>query len=429
MRPPGRIAAAIDVLSAVSDRHRPAVDALKDWGNAHRFAGAGDRSAIGNLVHDALRWRASGAFRMGEDTPRAVVLATLAFRWGLAPQEIEQHFSGERFAPPPLSDGERAALASDRLGEAPDAVRADVPAWAAESLEANFGEDWVAEAEALARRAPVDLRVNTLKADREKVLKALAPLGARPTALSPWGVRLEPGTGFARGPNVTREEGYRRGWFEIQDEGSQVCAALVFPRAGEKVLDYCAGAGGKTLALSAMLDNRGQVHAYDADMNQLAPIYERLRRAGTRNVQVHRPNADLADLSGRMDRVLVDAPCTGSGTWRRRPDAKWRVTPEALERRLEEQAAALDGAAPFVRPGGFLVYVTCSVFPEENEGTVAAFLERHDGFQPVSAGEAFEELFGTDGPQPWSADGDSLTLTPAATATDGFFLAVLERIT
>ena len=427
MTPSGRIAAAIDVLSAIERTHRPTVEALKDWGTAHRFAGAGDRSAIGPLVHDALRWRASSAFRMGEDTPRALVIGTLAFRWRRPAAAVEGLFSGERHAPEPLTAAERTAIAADRLAEAPAPVRADVPDWIAPSLEAGFGAAWIAEAEALAARAPLDLRTNTLKADREKVLKALERLGARPTPISPLGVRLAPGTGFDRSPNVVREEGYQRGWFEIQDEGSQVCAALAAPAPGEQVLDYCAGAGGKTLALSAALDNRGQVHAYDADPNQLAPIFERLKRAGTRNVQVHRPDADLSALEGRMDRVLVDAPCTGSGTWRRRPDAKWRLSPEAVARRLAEQRTVLDGAARFVRPGGRLVYVTCSVLPEENAAQVAAFLGRDDRFRPVPADGPWDALFGAEVPQPRPEDRGGLTLTPAATGTDGFFLAILER--
>jgi 16S rRNA (cytosine967-C5)-methyltransferase len=227
---------------------------------------------------------------------------------------------------------------------------------------------------------------------------------------------------------MTREEAYQRGHVEVQDEGSQVAALLVYSRPGEQVMDLAAGAGGKTLALAAQMDNRGQVHATDADPGQLAPIYERLKRAGARNVQVHRPDAALAALEGRMDRVLVDAPCSGSGTWRRRPETKWRLTPDAIARRIEEQDAVMDAARAFVRPGGYIVYVTCSVLPQENEARVDDFLARSPDFAPVSAGEAWEEIVGVGGPKPWSADGMSLTMTPAATGTDGFFLAVLERM-
>jgi 16S rRNA (cytosine967-C5)-methyltransferase len=194
-------------------------------------------------------------------------------------------------------------------------------------FEENFDDEWVAEASALSERAPLDMRVNTLKADRDKVQKQLAKFGAKPTKIARHGLRIAPGKGPDRLPNVQAEPAFQKGWFEIQDEGSQIVADLVFAQPGEQVFDYCAGGGGKTLALSAALDNKGQVHAWDADKSRLAPIFDRLKRAGTRNVQVHAADADLSPLEGRMDRVLVDAPCTGSGTWRRNPDAKWRLQP------------------------------------------------------------------------------------------------------
>jgi len=235
-------------------------------------------------------------------------------------------------------------------------------------------------------------------------------------------------TPFARQPNVQAEEAFQKGRFEIQDEGSQIVSDLIFARAGESVLDFCAGAGGKTLALSAMMENKGQVHAYDSDKNRLAPIYERLKRADTRNVQVHTPDDDLSALAGKMDKVVVDAPCTGTGTWRRRPDAKWRLDQKNLEERLLQQEEVLSEAAPFVRAGGHLIYITCSVLPEENENQVYAFVEDNPEFELVSAGEVWEDLFGYDKPSPWSSDMKTVTLTPASTNTDGFFFAVMERI-
>ena len=226
---------------------------------------------------------------------------------------------------------------------------------------------------------------------------------------------------------MTADQAYQKGWFEVQDEGSQVVSDLVFAQPGEQVLDFCAGAGGKTLALAAQMENRGQVHAYDSDRNRLKPIHERVRRAGARNVQVHEPGADLSALVGKMDRVLIDAPCTGSGTWRRRPDAKWKLTPEQLEARLVEQDEVLSEAAPFVKPNGYLCYVTCSVFPEENEARVQTFMEDNPSFELLSAGEAWQDLFGFEKPQPWSSDMMSVTLTPQTTRTDGFFFAVMGR--
>ncbi|MCB1385103.1 MAG: RsmB/NOP family class I SAM-dependent RNA methyltransferase [Nitratireductor sp.] len=426
MRLGGRVQAAIEVLEDMAARKRPASEALKDWGLSHRFAGAGDRAAIGNLVYDTLRKQASAAWLMEDDGPAATVFATLQRDWGTGLADLQQAFADDKFAPEiPVEALERAKTRD--LAFADPHIEADLPEWCVASFEENFEEEWVAEARALAGRPPLDLRVNTLKADRDKVLKSLDAKEAKKTVIARHGIRIPPGSGARRLPNVQAEAGYQKGWFEIQDEGSQIVADLVYARPGEQVLDYCAGAGGKTLALAAAMENSGQIHAHDADRNRLAPIWERLKRAGVRNAQVHQPKDDLSPLKGRMDRVLVDAPCTGSGTWRRRPDAKWRLTPDLLETRQSEQAAVLDAAKDFVKPGGFLVYVTCSVFPEENEQQVYAFGERHTGWELVSVGEVWQDLYGFDKPQPWSSDLDCITLTPASTATDGFFIAVMQR--
>lgn len=429
MRLPGRMGAAIEVLTDIETRHRPASEALKDWGVSHRFAGAADRAAIGNLVYDALRKRLSAAHLGGADTPRAIVLATVVSQWGETPEALQAAFTGDRFAPDALSEAEITALGRpEPFAGAADHVRADMPEWIAPMLAANFADEWIAEARALALRPPLDLRVNTLKATRDKVLAALGRHDPRPTSIAREGIRIAPGRRDARTPNLRSEPGYAKGWFEIQDEGSQIVADLVFARPGEQILDYCAGGGGKSLAFAAAMENRGQIYAFDRDRQRLSPIYERLRRAGARNVQVRPPDeASLQDLVGRMDRVVVDAPCSGSGAWRRRPDTKWRLTPEGLERRLVEQEEALSEAAGFVRPGGYLVYITCSVLPAENEGQIEAFLAEQPGFSLVSAGEVWQELFGFDKPRPWSADLNSVTLTPASTDTDGFYFAVMAR--
>ena len=223
--------------------------------------------------------------------------------------------------------------------------------------------------QALATRAPLDIRANTLKATREQVQDGLAHLAPVWTPHSPVGLRVALGED-GRGPALHSEPEFLKGWFEIQDEGSQLAALLTGVKPGEQVVDLCAGAGGKTLAMAALMANKGQIHATDTDARRLAPIHERLARAGARNVQVRTPRgrADaVADLDGTADCVLVDAPCTGSGTWRRNPDSKWRLRPGSLEVRRKEQDAVLDRAARLVRPGGRIVYVTCSVLPEEND--------------------------------------------------------------
>lgn len=427
MRLSGRIAAAIDVLSDIEARRRPVSEALRDWGLSHRFAGAGDRAAVGNLVYDALRRRSSLARRMGEESPWALAMGAAIFDWGEDPERLNQAFADDRYAPAAIPEERLQAIRSADLATAPDHVRGDLPEWLAPHFREAFGEDWVAEAAALAERPPLDLRVNTLKADRDKAHRQLARLGAEPTRISPVGLRIASVEGARRHPNVQVEEAYQRGRVEVQDEGSQICALLAGARPAEQVLDFCAGAGGKTLALAAAMGNKGQVFAHDADRNRLAPIFERLKRAGARNVQVASPGGPLADLRNRMDRVLIDAPCTGVGVWRRRPDAKWRLSPESLVNRIAEQDAVLDEASGFVRPRGFLIYATCSLLPAENQQRVDAFLGRSADFTQEPIEPAWREHF-PDVPYPGQIGGPGLILSPRRTATDGFFVALLRRI-
>ena len=427
MKPAGRLQAAIEVLGDIEQRHRPASLALAEWGRGHRFAGSGDRAAIGNIVYDALRHRASITWRMGNDEPRSLALGVMVFHWGETSQSLSEMFDGDAHAPEALSDAEIKALTKSTIDNAPGWVQADIPEWLEEAFVENFSEDYIVEGRALALRPPTDFRINTVKATLDKVLKPLSRFNLEPTALSPVGLRIAPSKGPARTPNLQPEAAYQKGWVEVQDQGSQVCSLLVYAQPGEQVLDYCAGAGGKTLAMAAAMENKGQVFAYDADRNRLKPIYERLKRAGTRNVQVRGADESLEDLVGKMDRVVVDAPCTGSGVWRRRPDAKWRLTPDALEKRLVEQAQVLKEASRYVRKGGYLCYITCSVLMPENEGQVSGFLEAHEDFELLSAGEVWEELFPDANLKPWSSDECTITLTPASTGTDGFYFAVLGR--
>jgi 16S rRNA (cytosine967-C5)-methyltransferase len=261
-------------------------------------------------------------------------------------------------------------------------------------------------------------------------LKALTRFAPVPTPLSPLGVRLPAPEGPNRQPNVEAEIGHGRGWYEVQDEGSQVSALMANASPRQQVLDICAGAGGKTLALAAAMRNTGQIFAYDEDALRLRPILERLKRAGVRNAQVLPAGASeaLAALGARFDLVFIDAPCTGTGAWRRRPDAKWRLRPANLEQRRAEQSALLEAAAALVKPGGRLIYVTCSVLPEENGDQIGAFLANHPAFATLPWRDAWAA--GVGGEAPSSADGSetSLLITPARHGTDGFFIAVLARV-
>jgi 16S rRNA (cytosine967-C5)-methyltransferase len=425
MRLGGRLQAASEVLADMRSRKRPLAQSLKDWGNGHRFAGSGDRSAIGNLCYDALRLAGSSAWLAKSDDPMSAVLGGVLRLQGMAVSDLKAALEGDKFAPDLPADDVLEALQKAELTDAPEHIRADIPEWLVPSFEANFAEDWILEAQGLAKRPPLDMRANTLKVGRDKLAKAFK--GAQPTTIARHGLRIAPVDGDRRHPNVTVEAAYQQGRFEIQDEGSQIVSDLVFARPGEQVLDFCAGAGGKTLALAALMENKGQIHAWDADKNRLAPIHDRLKRAGVRNAQVHKAGQLPEILEGKMDRVVIDAPCTGSGTWRRRPDTKWKLTPEQLEMRVEEQETVLANAKDYLRVGGFLIYITCSVLPEENENQVYAFTEANPEFELLSAGEVWQDLFGFDKPTPWSSDMKTITLTPASTGTDGFFFAVMVR--
>lgn len=428
MRLGGRLAAAIEVLEDVERRHRPVAEALKDWGLSHRFAGAGDRAAIGNIAYDALRRLRSSSWRLDSDSPRAAAIGALLSEMRLAPEALNAALDGDRFAPAPLSNDELALLSTRDLASVPPAVQADCPDWCAPLLEEAFGPGWQSEGRALAERPPLDIRANTLKADRAKVLGELAGTGAAATRLAPDGIRIPPIEGDGRHPNVQAEPAFQKGWFEIQDEGSQIVARLTGAQPGMQVLDFCAGAGGKTLALSAQMDNRGQIFAYDAEKARLAPIFERLRRNENRNVQVASRPDELAPHRGQMDLVLVDAPCTGSGTWRRRPDAKWRLSRRQLDARLAEQASILDAASEYVRPGGRLAYVTCSFFSEENRSQLENFLARKTGFAPVNHAALWNDAFPT-GAGAARVDADAgVLLSPGLSGTDGFYFAAVARL-
>jgi 16S rRNA (cytosine967-C5)-methyltransferase len=408
LRDPGRIAAAIEILDAYAERPLPISVLIQDWGRRARYAGSKDRAFVRGLCLDVLRrWRSTGA---SEDRRRGVaVLLREVWRW---PEDrIGEAFAGEH-GPGPLSEEEQTATLTPAL---------DLPPVLSER------EDGERISKALAERAPVDLRVNLLKGDRAKALKATGSLGAAETPLSPIGLRIAPAQAAEKGPGVTVIPAYGKGLVEVQDEGSQLTVLACGDLRGKQVMDYCAGGGGKTLALAAQMANTGQIFAYDSDPQRLAPIHERLRRAGARNVQVLPPQEPerLGALRGSMDLVFIDAPCSGSGTWRRHPDAKWRLSEEHLGQRQEEQDQVLREASAYVRPGGVIVFVTCSFLESENEERVQAFTGEWPEFkitEPLAGDD--EELGARLLPY---VQGNALRLAPWSSGTDGFTLMRLVR--
>ncbi len=451
MTPAARLAAAIDLLAALEAEPRKPADAIAhEFFRARRFIGGGDRRAVSDRVWGAVRQRlrldwwlarvgaAPGAApqRGRRGAPaldpaarlRAAAHMLLVERAPLS--AVGGAFNGDRYAPPPLNAAEQGvlrALADQPLvvPEMPEGVRLNLPDWAMPGLRARFGEELAAEAAAMDGPAPLDLRANLLKTTREGAAAALAAEGieAEPTPLSPWGLRVPAG----RGAPVTGTQAFRQGLVEVQDEGSQLVAALADARPGQRVCDLCAGAGGKTLAMAAAMGNRGRITACDVSAPRLEGAVRRLRRAGVDNADRHLlvPGDRWAKRrAGVFDRVLVDAPCTGTGTWRRNPDARTRTGAEDLRELLAKQSEILSMSADLVRPGGRLVYASCSLLPEEDEGQVDAFTARRPEFVPLPLAEAWAAA-GLAGPPP--AAGPFLVLSPARHGTDGFFCAVLQR--
>jgi len=424
----GRFSAAIEVLEAIFDKHNSAAAALHDWGRSHRFAGSGDRSAIGNLVYDALRQKNSVAFKMGDDTPRSLVLGVARFIWGLEVAEI-QEATDDKFGPDSLTDAEVEIFNAAHDGKVPRWVAGDYPQWLDPSLKWAYGDDVIEQGAALACRAPVDLRVNTLKATREQVLEALEKQGAKEGPFVETSVRINAPENAGRTPNVEVETAHGKGWYEVQDTASQIVAGLAAPTPNDVVMDLCAGAGGKTLALAAAMNNNGKIYAHDRDKRRLRPIFERVARAGATNVEVigAEEKGRLFELKDQMDLVLLDAPCTGVGAWRRKPDSKWRLSPATLEQRIKDQKAVLESGANLTKPGGRLVYITCSLLPEENNDQVAFFLKHHKNFKLIPYTTMWKTAFNTQAPK--SADGneETLTMSPYSHDTDGFFIAIMEK--
>jgi 16S rRNA (cytosine967-C5)-methyltransferase len=434
--PSARLAAAIEILDEIARSRGPADGAIKAWGRNHRFAGSKDRRAIAEHVYVALRARARSQWRMGDDGGRALVLGAMAER---PPEAIDLLFTGGAHGPAPLNDDERTRLSSPPDVQ-PDWVEAGIPEWIAPFFQVQFGDDWIAEGQAaILDRAPVDLRVNALCGPVDKALNLLKHEGVEPerTPFSAWGLRLP--AGFAT--DVHTLKAFTTGWVEVQDEASQIAAWLAGAKAGDLVIDYCAGGGGKTLALAASAppplrgggENPIRLIASDIDQKRLDAMQERLLRAGAK-VEVRRLGAQgegIDDLEGQADLVFVDAPCSGSGTWRRHPEAAWRLTPETVTRLAAIQQAILARAARLVKSGGRLVYATCSMLDAENGQVAAAFAAAHPAFTPVPAAEALETSNLTDAARARLAalanGGHTLQLTPRRTGTDGFFAALFQR--
>ena len=437
MKPAARTLAAIDLLDRLDEPDNIPVDKLlADWGRQNRFAGSKDRSAIATKVYGVLRRRGQLDWWLqragGDISNRSRMLVWYRFRRDMPMERIEENFDGTNYAPEKLTEREKRVLIELEgqqimHGCQPIAAKGNIPDWLEDKMTRLYGNQVVEHLAAFNQEAPVDLRVNTLKSSRSAAMKALEgeEITVDPTRFSPLGLRLD-----KRQP-LSGTKSFRDGLVEVQDEGSQLAALLVDAKPGHKVVDFCCGAGGKSLAMAAEMENKGRIIACDVSEARLKRATQRFKRAGVFTVETRTLTSErdkwikrrAGKLDGGFNRVLVDAPCSGSGTWRRNPDQKWRTTAQDLDELAKLQASILDSSARLVSPGGRLIYVTCSIFEEENEAQVEKFLAENSSFflHPI------HKIWGEKFPSPCPTDADTLRLNPLDHGTDGFFVAVMER--
>lgn len=435
MTPAARLQAVIDLLETqASQAGRPADAIMKGYFSQRRYIGAKDRTAIAETFYDVLRHRARLGWWLSDtgraEMPRAQVLAYLALVGGDSAQTIIRLFDGRKYHPAPLDRDEhgivQALPGKPLMPEAmPAEIRVECPPWAAASLRRALGDSFEAEMAALNASAPVGLRANLAKTTVDEARAALAQEGIEtaPMAYSPVGFTV------AKRPPLGNSPAFKAGLFEVQEEGAQLASLLVGARPKMQVIDFCGGTGGKTMAMAMQMNNKGRVVLADVNEGRLKRGKERLRRAGLDNVEprtlAHERDRWIAKHKGKFDRVLLDVPCSGTGTWRRNPDSRWNHAGPGLGEVTDMQARILHSAARLTKPGGRLIYVTCSLLPEENREQIEAFLADWPDYRRLPISPIWAETLGGDAPD---GAADDLLLTPNRHGTDGFYIAILERI-
>jgi 16S rRNA (cytosine967-C5)-methyltransferase len=436
MTPAARLAATIKIMDGILHAQKPSDQIMHTYLQQRRYIGSKDRKAIATLVYTLLRhYGRLSWWCLKQEVPptgRIYLLLWMALGEQSSVDEIYDAFSGLDYAPDRLNQTEQNLLKKVHgkklhAKDMPDGIRHECPPIHQHALQNLWGADFATEMQALDSEAPLDIRVNTLKATRDEVFVRLQQDGfdVSLTPLSPIGIRVQGRPPFSVHPL------YKQGWFEIQDEGSQLLSLLSGVKQGEWGTDLCAGAGGKTLALAALLKNKGRLWACDIEARRLENSKLRIRRAGVDCVELQ-PLKDMRDPwlkrhQGKCDFVLVDAPCSGTGTWRRSPFSRWQQLGPSLQDVIEMQHTAIEAAAPLLKKGGRLIYATCSLLPQENHKQVEKFLETHDDFKPVPLADMWARV--TDLPVPDALDLSKhlLALTPAKHNTDGFFVSVIEK--
>ena len=434
MSPGAQISAAIELLEKIWWTTLPAPKVVNTYFRGRRFAGSSDRRAIKTLFYEVIRKRSKLYWWFRKFEPKAhfvarkAVIVYLSLSNNYKTVDIFNHFSNKLYHPPLLTYEEKILikyLEGKNLHHTsmPNFVAGEYPEWLEKTFNRLWGNKTLNEALALNSPAPLDLRVNTLKTNRKKILNELVKEGVDvcKTPFSPLGLRAHTGI------EITRTRAHRTGKIEIQDEGSQIASLLCGAEPGMKVIDYCAGSGGKTLAIAATMQNKGQIIACDISAHRLEKMKRRLKRGHIKNVSIkvistkeiywYRKN------KGQADRVLCDVPCSSSGIWRRHPEKKWHFTRGDLEKFCKTQKQILSRAQLLVKPGGRLVYITCSIIPEENHEQISWFLDNFNDFSITPAKVVWEKTF----PKATFFSSNYLELSPARTKTDGFFCAILEK--
>lgn len=419
----GLAKAAVDILNDFSANKRPIAHLLKKWALTHRYAGSHDRHNISNIIYDSLRLRgAAHALLQTEQWPAVVLYVILLQQSALSAEKLGLALRQDKYASDLLEYLPNSSLMSANIEPY---VKASVPVWLQSYFNRGFGDNSINEMKAFLERPPIDIRVNLLKVSSDQVVNFLCKENLQIIYAMPGvsfikqALRLPATQRMERKRNLENTQAFAQGYFEIQDLGSQIVAKIVNVQPEMQILDYCAGAGGKALALAMDMQNKGQIYAHDIDRQRLADLPTRMQRAGVKNIKLAMDAAVLESLLDFMDIVVVDAPCSGSGTWRRAPDRKWLFSSVEFSAVIKKQNAILKNAAKYVKPGGYLYYMTCSIFAEENDDQIEYFLNQNPNF-------TFECMSSFSIPCYNTAYG--ILLSPYKTGSDGFYISALKRM-
>lgn len=427
MRPAAQLQATIELLDIIDDTHYPADRIMAKYFREHRYIGSKDKYAISEQFYSILRQRLSMSYLLEQHNLSVSSRNLAALLIHTEKRSINEYFNGEKYSPVALYQGDVDSLMAidmTELENAPEHIKLNLPEWIAPKLKHILGESFESEIQAINSRASTDVRVNLLKSNVEQVSELFEENNFDFTVspITPWGLSFQQRVALF---NLTE---FKQGWFEVQDQGSQLLAQLTNVKSGDRVVDFCAGAGGKTLALAAMMQNKGVVYACDVHTKRLDNLSKRAKRAGAHNVRIHVLSSEkdkwVKQQKGKADLVLIDAPCTGTGTWRRSPDSRWNLKQQDLDELVVLQQSILESASRLVRPGGRLIYATCSLLEEENEQQTQRFLTQNSDFKPTDL--IIDEPLKSNLDKV-SLNGYELRTLPGLSDSDGFYACAMIR--